>query len=505
MVLLKSARGGNGAWLFHAAGNPHRATRPRAYGAHATAERPGIRYTPVEMSASNPLRRLPSVDRVLADPRLDPYLRRLRSEIVTDVVRHELARLREAIRRGERRDVPDDVVGGVVARLEAVTAGHLRRVINATGVILHTNLGRAPLADEAIEAMGRVSAGYSNLEFDLDDGTRGSRMAHVEAALSTLTGAQAGIAVNNNAAAVLLALAALCRDREVIVSRGQLVEIGGGFRVPDVMRQSGAILVEVGTTNRTRLADYARAITERTAALLRVHASNFRVVGFTESVAIQALASLARERDLLLIDDLGSGALLDTSAYGLAHEPTPQESVAAGADVVLFSGDKLLGGPQAGVAVGRREPIDRMRGHPLARAVRMDKATLAGLAATLRLYLEGQATVRVPVWRMIATPLPVIARRARRWAKAVGEGASVVESRSMVGGGSLPEESLPTRALAIDPPGGVPADELALRLRRHDPPVIARIERDRLLLDPRTIDPRDDGVVVTAVRVALGR
>ncbi|HXH83944.1 MAG TPA: L-seryl-tRNA(Sec) selenium transferase, partial [Candidatus Tectomicrobia bacterium] len=311
------------------------------------------------------------------------------------------------------------------------------------------------------------------------------------------------IAVNNNAASVLLALAALCRDREVIVSRGQLVEIGGGFRIPDVMRQSGAVLVEVGTTNRTRLADYANAITERTGALLRVHASNFRVIGFTESVPIEALASLARERGLLLIDDLGSGALLDTAAYGLAHEPMPRESLAAGADVVLFSGDKLLGGPQAGIAVGKREPIERMRRHPLARAARMDKTTIAGLGATLRLYVTGQAAERIPVWRMIAAPLPSLSRRARRWARALGEGAFVVETRSMVGGGSLPEESLPTRALALAPPRGVSPDELALRLRRHDPPVIARIERDLVLLDPRTVDPRDDGVVIAAARAAM--
>lgn len=456
------------------------------------------------MNASNPLRALPPVDRVLADPRLEPYAARLRPEIIRDAVRKEIARARAALRSGDAPAPPADIVALVAARLDVLLASSLRRVINATGVILHTNLGRAPMADEAIEAMARAAAGYSNLEFDLDEGARGSRFMHLEPLLTAVTGAEAGIAVNNNASAVLLALAALCRDREVIVSRGQLVEIGGGFRIPDVMRQSGAVLVEVGTTNRTRLADYASAITERTAALLRVHASNFRVVGFTESVPIDALASLARERGLLLIDDLGSGALLDTAAFGLAHEPMPRESVAAGAEVVLFSGDKLLGGPQAGIAVGKRDAIDRMRRHPLARAVRMDKASIAGLAATLRLYLAGQAEARVPVWRMIAAPLPSLARRARRWARAVGEGASVIETRSMVGGGSLPEESLSARALALTPPAGVSADELALRLRRYDPPVIARIERDLVILDPRTVDPRDDRTVIAAVRAALG-
>ncbi len=457
------------------------------------------------MTASNPLRALPSVDRVLADPRLEPYAARLRPEVITHAVRQELARIREALRSGRATAAPEDIPALVAARLDALLVPSLRRVINATGVILHTNLGRAPLADEAIEAMARAAAGYTNLEFDLDEGARGSRFTHLEPLLTAVTGAEAGIAVNNNASAVLLALAALCHDREVIVSRGQLVEIGGGFRIPDVMRQSGAILVEVGTTNRTRLADYANAITERTAALLRVHASNFRVVGFTESVPIEALATLARERGLLLIDDLGSGALLDTAAFGLAHEPMPQESVAAGADVVLFSGDKLLGGPQAGIAVGTHDTISRMRRHPLARAVRMDKASIAGLAVTLRAYLSGTAVERLPVWQMIATPVSVLARRARRWVRAVGEGASVVETRSMVGGGSLPEESLPTRALALTPPRGVSADELALRLRRHDPPVVARIDNERVILDPRTVDPRDDRIVVAALRAALGR
>jgi L-seryl-tRNA(Ser) seleniumtransferase len=369
-------------------------------------------------------------------------------------------------------------------------------------VIIHTNLGRAPLSDEALAAMAEASRGYSNLEFDLEAGARGSRYVHLEEQLRRLTGAQAALAVNNNASAVLLALSALCAGREVVISRGQLVEIGGGFRIPDVMAQSGARLVEVGTTNRTYLRDYEGAICEETAALMRVHTSNFKVTGFTKSVPLDDLARLAHGRKLWLIDDLGSGCLLDTTRFGLVREPTPQESLRAGADLALFSGDKLLGGPQAGIIVGRKEAVDLLRKHALARAVRMDKATIAGLAATLDHYLKDEALEKVPVWRMIATPLDAIARRARRWARAAGHDAKVVDGLSMIGGGSLPEEGLATKLLAIAP-AGRPAEALARRLRENDPPVIARIERDTLLLDPRTVHPREDKSVIEALRAAL--
>jgi len=308
--------------------------------------------------------------------------------------------------------------------------------------------------------------------------------------------------VNNNASALLLTLSALAHDREVIISRGQAVEIGGGFRIPDVMRQSGARLVEVGTTNRTYVRDYEAAITPDTVAIMRVHASNFRIIGFTESPTIHDLGRLAHERGLLLLDDIGSGCLLDTTAFGLAPEPTVAESIAAGADLVLFSGDKLLGGPQAGIIVGRSELIARLRRHPLARAVRMDKASIAGLAATLHHYLRGEALTKVPVWRMIAMPLGDIERRARRWARAIGEPAGVVDGRSMIGGGSLPEESLPTKLVAIGG-DGAHVSELARRLREGTPPVVARIERERLLLDPRTVRPADDRALIAAVKAAL--
>jgi L-seryl-tRNA(Ser) seleniumtransferase len=350
--------------------------------------------------------------------------------------------------------------------------------------------------------MSAVSRGYSNLEFDLEAGERGSRYAHLETVLRQLTGAEAAIAVNNNASALLLTLSSLAHNCEVIISRGQAVEIGGGFRIPDVMLQSGARLVEVGTTNRTYMRDYESAISPETVAIMRVHASNFRVVGFTTSPSIHELGSLARKHDLLLLDDIGSGCLLETAQFGLAPEPTVGESIAAGTDLVLFSGDKLLGGPQAGVIAGREDLIARLRRHPLARAVRMDKATIAGLTATLHHYLRGEALTKIPVWRMTSTPLQDIERRARRWARAIGTPARVVDGRSMIGGGSLPEESLPSKLIAITGEGAYVTD-LARRLRAGDPPVVARIEHDTILLDPRTVRPDEERALIAALKAAL--
>ncbi|MSP23328.1 MAG: L-seryl-tRNA(Sec) selenium transferase [Dehalococcoidia bacterium] len=448
-------------------------------------------------TAPNPYRDLPSVDRVLADPRVAALAVERGHAPVASIAREVLETYRASI-AASPIDSPA-VIEAVLARAEALRPS-LRRVVNATGVVIHTNLGRAPLSLAALEAVERVSAGYSNLEFDLDAGERGTRFAHLDRVLCLLSGAEAGIAVNNNASALLLALAALCRDREVIISRGQLVEIGGGFRIPDVLRQSGATLVEVGTTNRTYARDYAEAITERTAAILRVHSSNFRVVGFTEQAPLAALASLARERGLLLLDDLGSGALLDTRAYGLAHEPLVQESVRAGADVVLFSGDKLLGGPQAGIAVGRTAAIEVMRRHPLARAVRIDKGSIAALSATLDHYAKGEAEREVPVWRMIALAADAIEGRARGWADACSDHASVEACESTVGGGSLPGESLPSFACAVDAPSG--AEAFAAALRAASPPIVARIHEGRVWLDPRTVDAIEDAhVKATLVRL----
>ena len=453
------------------------------------------------MTTDNPFRALPSVDRLLADERIRS-LGEGAAPVAAQLARQALDSARGAIAEGRAPPTEEQLVEAVVGLADVVFRLSLRPVINATGVIIHTNLGRAPLSDEAIAAMAAVSRGYSNLEFDLEAGERGSRHVHLEPALQQLTGAEAAVAVNNNAAALLLALSALCGDREVIISRGQAVEIGGGFRIPDVMRQSGARLVEVGTTNRTYLRDYEAAITPETAAIMRVHASNFRIVGFTESPSIQDLSRLAHEHGLLLLDDIGSGCLLDTTGYGLAPEPMVQESVKAGADLTLFSGDKLLGGPQAGIIIGRAQLIEQLRRHPLARALRMDKASIAGLHATLLHYVRGEAPDKVPVWRMISMPLAAIERRARRWARALGSTSRVVDGRSMVGGGSLPEESLPTKLVAISGDGAVTSD-LACRLRLGQPPVIARIERDALLLDPRTVEPSQDRALVEAVTRAL--
>ncbi|MGH2586417.1 MAG: L-seryl-tRNA(Sec) selenium transferase [Dehalococcoidia bacterium] len=444
---------------------------------------------------TSPYRDLPAVDRLVASALAEAG--GLDAALVTALARETLEEARSRITAGEA--VPD-VTAELRRRLGELSRPSLRAAINATGVVIHTNLGRAPLSRAARAAMEAVSRGYSNLEFDLEHGERGSRHGHLEALLHRVTGAESGFAVNNNAAAVLLVLSALCAGREVIISRGQLVEIGGGFRIPDVLRQSGARLVEVGTTNRTYARDYAEAVTEETAALLRVHSSNFRVIGFTHEADGKELAALARDKGLLLLDDIGSGALLETARFGLAPEPTVQDSIAAGADLTMFSGDKLLGGPQAGVIVGRAALVERVRRHPLARAVRLDKASIAALAATLEHYARGEAPCEVPVWRMIATTPEELDRRAGAWALAVGERATVVDARSMIGGGSLPEESLPTRALALrlaEP------SEAAAALRRWDPPVVARIERDLLLLDPRTVDPEEDQVVLDAIRAVL--
>lgn len=449
------------------------------------------------------LRRLPSVDRLLSHEGLRDLSAAYSRDAVLGLARDVLDETRQAIAQGWSCPPIDDIVEMIRDRAERQWRAGPRPVINATGVILHTNLGRAPLSRSAAGAMSRASQSYLDLEMDMATGERGSRQVHVEGLLRQVTGAEAGLVVNNNAAAVLLALAALAKGREVIVSRGQAVEIGGGFRIPDVMRQSGAKLKEVGTTNRTYIADYDEAVTERTAALLRVHSSNFRVVGFTHVVPLEEMAELARRRGLMLLDDLGSGCLLDTTQFGLDAEPTVQHSIAAGADMTMFSGDKLLGGPQAGIAVGRKLLIDKMKRHPLARAVRIDKASLAGLTATLMHYVKGEALTQVPVWHMVSMPLSEIEARAQRWAGTLGEVASAIEGESTVGGGSLPGATLSTRLLAIKGTTDLPVTELARRLRHQEPPVVARVERNRLLIDPRTVLPDEDDALLQALKRAL--
>jgi L-seryl-tRNA(Ser) seleniumtransferase len=421
------------------------------------------------------------VDELLRDERLssEPH------DLAVAAARAALDRARTEIEAGQ---APGSIVESVLAELGRVRSPSLRRVLNATGVLVHTNLGRAPLAASALERVVEVGGGYSNLEYDLERGVRGSRQDHLATLLGRLTGAEAALVVNNNAAAVLLALAALAEGREVVVSRGELVEIGDGFRIPDVLARSGARLVEVGTTNRTRAGDYERAIGPDTAVLLRVHQSNFRVVGFSEQPRLAELAQVARRHDLPLVDDLGSGAL-----WPIGDEPTPAESLRAGADLVCFSGDKLLGGPQAGIVVGRADLVERLRRHPLQRALRADKLSLAALEGTLLLALDPATRDEVPVLRMLHEPLEAVRARAERLAAVLG--GEVEETVARVGGGALPLTELPSAACAVE-------ETLAEPLRHGDPPVVAVVRDGRTLLDCRTLSDAEVDEVAAAARAA---
>jgi len=428
------------------------------------------------------LRDLPSVDELASDERLAGAPRPL----LVPAVRSALSRAREEIQAGAD---PGDLVERVERELASARQARLRKTINATGVIVHTNLGRAPLAPSALDQVTAVAGGYSNLEYDLAEGGRGSRQDHVAPILRRLTGAEAALVVNNNAAAVLLALAALAEGREVLVSRGELIEIGDGFRIPDVLARSGARLREVGTTNRTRAADYERAIGPETALLLRVHQSNFRVVGFTEQPRLEELVRVGQAHGLPVVDDLGSGVLTR-----LEDEPSAKDALDAGADLVCFSGDKLLGGPQAGIVVGRGELVEKLRRHPLQRALRADKLTLAALEGTLALYLDpARAAVEIPVLRMLAEPVETVRARAVRLAELTG--GEVEETVGRVGGGALPLAELPSFACAVE-------EELAARLRDGDPPVVAVVRDGRCLLDCRTLTEDEVETVAAVIRDA---
>ena len=457
------------------------------------------------------LRRIPAVDKVLLMESVSGLMDNHPRSVVTEAVRRVLDDVRQGVMSGEG-DLADDaeVCRRVEAAVRAMERPNLRRVINATGVVVHTNLGRSVLAEEAMEAVIRASAGYSNLEYDLEAGRRGSRYSLVEDLVCELTGAESALVVNNNAAAVFLTLQTIASGREVIVSRGQLVEIGGSFRIPDVMARSGAILVEVGATNKTHLRDYESAVGERTGLLLKVHTSNFAVVGFTASVELKDLVSLGQRCGLAVMEDLGSGTLVDLSKYGLMKEPTVTEVLEDGADVVTFSGDKLLGGPQAGIIVGSREVVDPVKKNPLHRAVRVDKMTLSGLEATLRLYRdEPAALAAVPTMRMLTMPLANLQRAAsslaRRIRTKVGDRCLIetTHGKSQVGGGALPLADLPTRLVAVSPKE-MSVGVLEERLRGGEPPLVGRIERDRFLLDVRTILPGQVADVAEALDRALG-
>lgn len=446
------------------------------------------------------LRDLPSVDELLRSHTGRSLQADYGRPLVLEAVRLALEAARADFHRSQ--NLPDDgqILQQAQSSLEAWTGLTLQPVINASGVIVHTNLGRAPYSRAAREAVEQVAAGYSTLEYDLEKGERGSRLVHAADLLVRLTGAEAALVVNNNAAAVLLALTALARGREAVIARTQLVEIGGGFRVPEVMQQSGAKLYEIGTTNRVHLADYRRALQAepQPALVMRAHRSNFQIIGFTSEPTLEEIVTLSRQYGVPVVDDLGSGSLLDTAQFGMAHEPTVQESLQAGADLVCFSGDKLLGGPQAGILVGRRELVDRLRSHPLARAVRADKLCLAGLSATLLHYLKDEALEEIPVWQMIAAPPEALQARARRWAEQLGAG-EILDGRSTVGGGSLPGETLPTSLLAL--PAANP-NRLLAALRSAEPPVIARVADERVVFDPRTVLPGQEAALLEAIQAA---
>jgi L-seryl-tRNA(Ser) seleniumtransferase len=448
----------------------------------------------------NNLRSLPSVDQLLQQPRVADWINLYGRLLTLEALRFSLQEARESYVEGEPVPGLEPLLSRAEQCLITWSTPSLKPVINATGVILHTNLGRAPLSRAALEAVQTAALGYSNLEYDLHKGGRGSRLVHAEDLLRRLLDVDAALVVNNNAAALLLALTALAHRKGVVIARSQLVEIGGGFRVPDVMKQSGAHLVEVGATNRVHLEDFIQAVEEeKPALLLHAHRSNFALIGFTSEPTLEEMARVAHQAGLPLIDDLGSGSLLDTARFGLGHEPTVQESLEAGADLVCFSGDKLLGGPQAGIIVGNADLIARLRKHPLARALRADKLCLAALSATLLHYLKGEAEREIPVWRMICHSPDEVRLRAQNWAGSLGQG-SVIASKSTVGGGSLPGETLDTYLLALRLPS--PNRFLGL-LRQAQPPVIARLQDDQVVFDPRTVFAEEESILLDLLMKAL--
>ncbi|MCJ7626422.1 MAG: L-seryl-tRNA(Sec) selenium transferase [Anaerolineaceae bacterium] len=447
----------------------------------------------------NDLRSLPSVDKLIQSQegrRIDYLYGHL---MTVDALRIVLGEIRESY--GTVRAIPatEHILQKTRRILESWFQPTIIPVINATGVVLHTNLGRAPLCRAAVAAVQKISLGYNTLEFNLNTGKRGSRLIHAEEILHRLTGAEAAIIVNNNASAVLLCLMAFARRRRVVISRTQLVEIGAGFRIPEVMKQSGARLVEVGATNRVHLSDYEEALQEPTALILRAHHSNFRIIGFTSEPGLNEMVDLGRRYNVPVMDDLGSGALLDTAKFGLGHEPMVQESLTAGVDLLCFSGDKLLGGPQAGIILGSKDKIARIKKHPLARALRTDKMCLAALSATLLHYLKGDAVAEIPIWQMIAANQADIKLRAEQLQKLIGTG-DVLPGQSTVGGGSLPEETIPTYTLVLDVPQ---PDKFLARMRKLNQPIIARVEKDGVLIDPRTVLPEQEKALVDGIRQVL--
>ncbi len=429
--------------------------------------------------------------RLLEDPSVAPYELLVGRDALRELISAELDR----VRAGERVPPFESIVQRLVDRVAERTATYLQGVVNATGTLLHTNLGRAPIAAPAFDEARDIAQGYSNLEFDLRAGQRGSRYAHATELICRITGAQDALVVNNCAAAVLLILDTFARDAEVVLARNQLIEIGGGFRLPDVLARSGARLVEVGTTNKVYLRDYERALTPRTALLMRSHQSNYSIEGFVDDVAPPELAAFGRRVGVAVVEDLGSGALVDLREYGLPHERTVQDAVADGMSLIAFSGDKLLGGPQAGIIVGTRAHVARLRSNPLVRALRVDKVTLALLGATLRLYADKESREQIPFYRMLVVSIDALHERATRIASQVSN-AKVIETEGRVGGGSLPHASISSVGIAL---GSEDPDAVVARLRRGTPPIVARIDDQRVVLDLRTVAPEHDDAIVTAL------
>ena len=450
------------------------------------------------------LRQIPSVSSVLSDTRISELMTEFSTEAVTDLIREQLSQIRSTVDSESKVPTVLEISNRVSDHVKRNWSNWPRNVINATGVVIHTNLGRAPLSTESMAAAVDSSKAYSDLELELGSGKRGSRQARISRLLSSLTGAEAGFVVNNNAAAIMLGLSALALGKEVVISRSEAVEIGGGFRIPDVLKQSGAILTEVGTTNRTYVMDYERELNENTGAILSIHSSNFKIIGFTATPSISDLSNLGVSKGIPVLHDVGSGSLLDTTKYGLAPEPRPQESIAAGADLCFFSGDKLLGGPQAGIVIGRKNYIEKLSNHPLARAFRIDKMNLAALTTTLIHYLKEEAQNKIPVWQMISAELDDLRTRAHNISTKIPSSdlysAKVIGTKSTIGGGSLPGETMDSFGiqLTVNNP-----ENFALKIRTASSPVVPRIEDDAVIFDLRTVLQCDDNTLIASIGHSL--
>jgi L-seryl-tRNA(Ser) seleniumtransferase len=456
---------------------------------------------PSEKLIQEKLRKLPSVEKILESEKLKGKIQKYSHPLVSESARETLLSIREQIKKNPQDISFDQIIEKVSQTVEEKTSDLLQPVINATGVILHTNLGRAPLDEETLSHIVEISKNYNNLEFDLKAGKRSNRGLFLEKLLCQLTSAESALGVNNNAGAVLLILTALAKGKEVIVSRGELVQIGGGFRIPEILALSGAILKEVGTTNKTTLSDYEDAITGDTALLLKVHQSNFKMIGFVERPSISELVNLGKKHKLCVVEDLGSGVMLKTENFDLMHEPTVIEAISSKADLVCFSGDKLLGAPQAGIILGRKKYVDMLRKHPLHRALRLDKMFIAGLEGVLFSYLQGEATKKIPVWQILSTPLGVLKRRAENIKEELeksGISIAIIKSQSTVGGGSLPGETLSTVVISVESAFSV--DRQASLFRKQSPPIIGRVEKERFVLDLRTIFPHQDEMLISAIK-----